>query len=593
MLDLLAAGLGDPLLAAAGGESVEEGTRVLLDIVAVLGACVLAGLLARRLGQSVLVGYLVAGIVLGPSVSGIVRDLDSFTFIGEVGIGLLLFTIGLGLSLGRVGKVGTRALGAGFLQVALVVGIAAPLLAGFGLGWPEAIAVAMAVSLSSTAVVFTVLADRAETDSVHGLYATAILIAQDLAVIGFLLIIPDLGGEGSIDALEVLVGLGASALKLAGVVAAMLFIERVLMRRLFAHALGPERELLAVGSLVVCLGAIGACAALDLSPALGGFVAGLVMSGATYAEQVRSEIAPIRMGLVAVFFAYVGMLADMGWLLDNLLLVAALVLGVGLGKAAIIFASLRVVRAPVLPSVIVAIGLGQLGEFSFAIMNLSINNDVVSEDVFQAVAATTVVTLLMTPAMFGAVTRWREWKMRRSGEEHAAQAAGAAEYDICEAGHVVLVGAGPAGRAVLDEVVLEGGEVAVIELNPGAQAARSGAIAPGTRLVFGDATRPEILAQARVASARLLVVAVPDPATARTIIAQARRLAPTTPIVARGRYDLYADGLASAGADVVVNEERVTGRELAGAVRRWLVERCASLLSGQTKSVRFCCADHR
>ncbi|MBC7460087.1 MAG: cation:proton antiporter, partial [Thermoleophilia bacterium] len=334
---------GLPLHAASTHSS---GTATLTDIVLVLGVCVLFGLIAQRLGQSVLVGYLIAGVVLGgPGSLGIIDDINSFSFMGEIGIALLLFTVGLDLPVEKVRTFGSTALIAGGLQVALTCGAAMGVAMLCGLSASSSFIVGIAVAMSSTAVVIRVLADRAEADSVHGLVATGMLIAQDVVVVLVLVLVPLLPGAtgGSSGDMSFIVGLGEAVGKLALLVAGIVFIERVVMRRMFQH-LAAARELLAVASFTVSLGAIGACYALDLSPVLGGFVAGIVMADAAYASQVRSEIAPIRMGLVAVFFAYVGMLADASWMAQHALLIIAVVVPLLLGKAGLIWIAARTAR---------------------------------------------------------------------------------------------------------------------------------------------------------------------------------------------------------------------------------------------------------
>ncbi len=560
----------EALLAAATAPS--GSVDVLTDVVIVLGLCVLFGLAAERLGQSVLVGYLLAGVVVGgPSSLGIVEDIESFSFMGEVGVALLLFTVGLDLPLSKVQKFGGTALVAGSLQVVLTTVAAGAVAMAAGLGTSSAFVVGVAVSLSSTAVVIRVLADRSEADSVHGLVATGVLIAQDVLVVLVLLMIPLLpGAEVSGEQASFLIEFATAFGKLAGLIALIVFVERVVMRTLYQRALlGNARELLAVMSLTVSLGAIGLCWALDLSPALGGFVAGIVMADAAYAAQVRSEIAPIRMGLTAIFFAYVGMLADAQWMVEHLGLVLLVVVPLVLGKALLTWVAAIIARVPSSAAIMAAAALAQLGEFSFAVLTIGQSVELVGDDTFRLLVSASVLTLLITPALISSTSRVVQRRALAAGQGVDG------DGDVVEHAygeHAIVVGVGPAGRSVTAALAGANVPVTVIELNPRAETGGTDDdLPPGTRVVFGDAARPEILQRANLGTARIVVVTIPDPVAIRTIVAQARQLAPEVPVVARGRYNRFVAEIAEAGADDVVDEENITGREMAEVALRRLV----------------------
>ncbi|MEO6867052.1 MAG: cation:proton antiporter [Gaiellales bacterium] len=556
-----------PLIAATAASETGS-VNTLVDIVIVLAGCVLFGLVARALGQSLLVGYLLAGIVLGgPSSLHVVDKVSSFSFMGEIGIALLLFTVGLDLPLEKVRKFGRTALVAGTAQVvftsALVMGIAMSL----GLGPSASFIVGIAVSMSSTAVVISVLNDRAEADSVHGLITTGVLIAQDVIVVLVLLAIPLLPGATDVDLTgSFIVDFSIALAKLVGLVFGIILVERIVMRRIFnTQQQSGTRELLALSSLTVSLGAIGVCWALDLSPALGGFIAGIVMADAAYAAQVRSEIAPIRMGLIAIFFAYVGMLSDAGWMLENAGLIVLVVVPLILGKAIITFVAARVARVPSAPALMTGAGLGQLGEFSFAVLTAGIAVELVSAETFRLLVSVSFVTLLVTPALISVTSRYIERSRLADGAEIDIEG----DAGTTKTGHALVIGAGPAGRSVVQAVAAAQFPVTVIELNPRVST-NVGDCPSAMRIVFGDAARPEILLRADVRSASIIVVTIPDPVAIRTIVAQASQLAPDVPVVARGRYNRFINEIIDAGADAVVDEETLTGRELAGVALRRL-----------------------
>jgi CPA2 family monovalent cation:H+ antiporter-2 len=359
------------------------------------------------------------------------------------------------------------------------------------------------------------------------------------------------------------VELGTALAKLLGLIAAVVTVEFVVLRRMFRNTrFDGARELLAVSSITVSLGAIGACWALDLSPALGGFIAGIVMADAPYAAQVRAEIAPIRMGLTAIFFAYVGMLADARWMFEHVGLVIAVVVPLMFGKGIITWAAATVARVPAVAAVMTAAALAQLGEFSFAVLNTGVGVDLISHDTFRLMVSISLVTLLLTPATITGASRIVHRRALADGSDVDLHSADEREHAM--GGHAIVVGVGPAGRAVTAALAGAVVPVTVIELNPRADTGSTDTDLPlGTRVVFGDAARAEILARANLGTARILVVTIPDPVAIRTIVAQSRQVAPNVPIVARGRYNRFVDEIEAAGADDVVDEERVTGTELA------------------------------
>lgn len=551
------------LLIAAASTGVSEGSEVLVDVVLVLAGCLVAGILLMRARQSVLVGYMLAGLVLGPGALGVVRDVDGFSFLGEVGVALLLFTIALDLPLDHVRSLGRRALVAGVLQLASVgvVGAAVAMLAG--LETDAAIIVGLALGVSSTAVVVRVLADRAAVESSYGILATGMLLVQDLAVVAILLVPQLLAGDGGPG--DAVYGFGEAVVKLIALTAGMWAIERVVLRPLFRNTSGDTaRELLVLSALTLSLGAVGAAMLLDLSPVLGGFLAGLVMAGAGYAPQVRSEVAPLRMGLVALFFAYVGLLADVGWMLDNALVIGLVTLGVIGGKALLTWGALRIARVPWRTALLASVALAQLGEFTFAILAAGRGTGVVDDATFQLLVSTSLVTILLTPPLISATERLLHRGALAAGDSHAGPR-DRRRRSTRPPRHVVVVGLGPVGRAAVEAVAGRGIPVVGIDLN--ARTLEEDDVAQGglLRVVFGDASRPEILASADIAHARLVAVTLPEPGIARTIIAQVRQLAPGVPIIARGRHNRFLDQLAAAGAERVVDEETVTGRELARA----------------------------
>lgn len=555
-------------------DATQPVNRVLFEIVMTLGLAVVLGLILDRLRQSVLIGYVLAGLLLGPHALGVIRDVNAFSIMAELGVALLLFAIGLELPWHRVHSQARRSFMAGLVQVAVLVTIAIPILAfGFGLASPAAIAIAMALSLSSTAVVIRALVDRAEFDSVHGLAALGLLLAQDLATVGFLLVVPELG-EGS-GAEGFIRELGVSFGKLLLLIACFVVIELVVIRRMFRNApLRVTRELLALLSIAISLGSIGFAHALELSPAMGGFIAGMIMADAPYAHQVRAEIAPIRMALVAMFFAWIGMLADLSWVLAHAPQIIGLVVLVIVIKMLVTAACLRVAGTPLFAAVIAAAAVAQLGEFSFALVALARAEDLISTAAFQMFISVSLVTLVLTPSLLAGTSRF----------VHRPQFGGfvrRASRLIPGEGHAIVIGYGPAGRKVVSSLVDAGVTVTVVELNPRLVTDQFPA---EVSIVYGDAAQPEILERADLAAARIVVITIPEPSSLRRMVRQVAVLRPEVPILARGRYHIYLQQLADAGAHRVIDEESVAGERLAQEARALLGEPFGPTAAGAVES---------
>lgn len=525
------------------------GELLLLEIVALLGAATLLGMAARRLGQSAILGYLLAGILLGPSVAGVVSRTDAFPLIAEIGVAMLLFTIGLELSWTALRHSPTFSLRAGLLQPIITVAVSWGVMRLAGMPDGAAIAVGMAVAVSSTAVVLRVLTDRAELDSSHGRIALSILLVQDLATVVFLLLLPQLGGAGITAASEAVL---AGFAQLGLIVVGMVGIHRVFVRRLFQHAsVGSERELLAILSLAIALGAACVSYLLGLTPALGAFIAGLLIGDTDYSDQVHAEVGPLRTTMIVLFFSWVGMRIDLGWVAGNLLTVAASVVVVvavkGLLTAGVVMLTGRGWRQ----AVVVALTVAQLGEFSFVLAEEARRHRIITDDTFQLLVSVAVLSMAITPLMVSAAVRWSHRGLAREPQADRERRRGPRN-------HAIVVGYGPAGVQVVDALLDQGAPVTVIELNPKLRPATE-----GVTFVHGDGSRIEVLEAAGISNARLLVITVPEPMGSRRAVVQARSVAPDLPILARGRYHRFVDELVAAGATHVADEESLVGHAIA------------------------------
>jgi CPA2 family monovalent cation:H+ antiporter-2 len=479
----------------------------------------------------------------------LVESGEGVRLIAELGVALLLFAIGLEFSWTRLRQLGVIAVGGGALQVTLTMLLFAAVGWRFGLPYQEALVIGGAVALSSTAVVLRVLVNRAELDSLHGRNALGILLLQDMAVVPLVLLVEALSGRQEA---HPAMAFGTSLLEAGLFVAVLMLVIRTVLPRL-AHLASSyrNRELPILLAITVFLLATWGSHALELSPILGAFVAGLLLAGGPFAEQIRADVAPLQAGFVTIFFASIGMLVEVpsG---AGILWVVLLAAGVVAGKALVVAATVWLFRRRIGEAFATGLTLAQIGEFSFVLAELGYKGELLPPDTFQVLIASSLLTLLATPYLISVAQRVSQMGRMKAGKP---QPGGEAVTEQ----QIIVVGFGPAGHAVVSELEAVGLPFAVLELNPHTvQVHRS-----RFSITLGDATQPEILEHVGLARARGLVVTIPDPEVVRLVIRQAKAIAPNVPVIARARQHHRAPDLLEAGADEVVDEEALTGGELA------------------------------
>lgn len=566
-----------PVLAAAEQVGVWDS---LLDVLLLLGVAMVAGVVAERLRQSAVVGYLLAGTLVGPHALGWVSSQEHIFQIAELGVALLLFTIGLEFSPRQLLQLGRVPLVAGPLQVVLttLAGMGVGLLAGLGIR--EALVVGTMTALSSTACVLRVLRDRAELDSQYGRVSLGILLVQDAAVVPLVLIVTALAGGGAAGTIVTKMAVSILlALLLVGVFYAVFnwMIPRVLIMPTWRR----NRDLPVL--LTVCLagGAAWSAQALDLSPALGAFVAGVLLAVSPFATQIQADIQPLRALLVTLFFAAIGLFGDAVWFVDNLSLVLAIVAAIVIGKALIVAVLTWLVRLPIQFAVAAGFTLAQIGEFSFVLATIARGSGggepLLSEATFRALVSATILALLMTPylvAMGPRLGSWIEGRRREGGISkwlsHGTPPSPLppSPSEVSEA--ILIIGFGPAGQRLAEELLADHRErLVVVDMN-----IENVDIAKlyGIDAHVGDATQTDVLLHAGIQRAQVVVIAVPNPSAVRRLIHQTRHFAPEVTIIARSRHHIYRWELLRAGAHWVVDEEDQVGLRLADEVKQAMGE---------------------
>ena len=531
------------------------GLPFLGEIVALFAISVLIAYVCYRLRLVPIVGFLIAGAIAGPYALGVIEDIELVNQLAEIGVILLLFTIGVEFSFEELKEVGSFIFSGGGLQVGITVALTIGVVLIFGVDWKIGVFTGFLVALSSTAVVLGLLSERAETDTPSGRLSLGILIFQDLAIVAMVLVIPLLGGEGGTGA-GVLLLLGKAAL----LVVAILFLARIAVPWVLDWVARSRRqELFLLTVVAICFGTAWITSVAGISLALGAFLAGLVVSESHYREHALSEILPLRTVFNAVFFVSVGMLFNFDFLLRHPLIVVAIAGGILLIKWIVTAGTILALGFPARIAIATGLILAQIGEFSFVLNTAGRENGLspagmgqVGEQAFIAVA---VILMLVTPFLIQAAPKLgaslSKYVPSRAKEEGELEEAHEAEYED----HVVVVGYGPAGRRLVQVLRKTGLDYVVLELNPSSV---SEARDDNVNMIYGDAARLPMLNAAGIQKAKILVVAINDRSATLRIVGLARYENPTLQIFARTRFLAEVDRLTEAGADVVVPEEMET-----------------------------------
>ena len=550
--------------------------QLLMEIVLLLTVAFVLGVIAQMLKQSAIIGYLLAGAVVGP----LLFNAEAVGQVAELGVALLLFSIGLEFSFSRLKQMGAFALVGGTLQVVITLAVFALLLVPFT-RFTTAVAIGAMAALSSTAVVLRVLVDRAAIDSVHGRNSLGILLLQDIAVVPLVLLMTILTEGGGIGDITFQLGktLGAAFILVA---ASYLLFYHLVPRLLMARGLFANRELVVLLAIIIALGSVWVAHALGLSPALGAFLAGMLLAESPFATQIRSDITSIRTLFVTLFFTSVGMLADPVWIVKHLhWVIIGLLLVFGI-KALIVYAIARYFHNR--PSQALATGytLAQVGEFSFVLAAAAHTGALVTPDQFAFILSITILSLFMAPYAVAHAEIWASHTLKALFRFKGKDKEPEHIHPQTDRMHVLIIGFGPAGQQVAQALEDQQVHSHVIELNPPTAA---DARQMNLHVHIGDATSRDMLDHIGVRSICAAVVTLPDPKTCRNVISNLKLLLPGIPILVRSRYHRYSTEMKNSGATIVVDEEYRVGQALADnlidLLRRPNQEAMACALAGE------------
>jgi CPA2 family monovalent cation:H+ antiporter-2 len=518
---------------------------IVYDLLIILAAGLVAGVVCRSLRVSVLVGYLVVGAVVGNGVLGWVSDEHhEIEYLAEAGVFLLLFSIGLEFSLDELWRLGRNLVVGGSVQMLLVALPVGAFLLAMGLEWRMATLIASAASFSSTVLVFKALSEWGHSSLPHGRRAIGILLFQDVALIPLLLLVPLLTGSGkTAGPLDYFLLLLSSLLFVAAVVLLRYLLAKWIIP-LFASYRSPELVILFT---LVSLGGITLLAhTVELPAAIGAFAAGLIFSGNRWTKQIDALVLPFRETFAAVFFVSLGLLSDPSLLLSEPLLMISCFVGLIAVKASAAVIALRLTGLPNMTSLGVGLGLAHVGEFAFVLIVLGWESGIVDDLNYQRFIALAIGSLVLTPLFLKTGLRWT----RRTAEqlESQAQLLPLAQHQR----QAIVIGAGPIGRQATSRLEMSGKDVCLIDLSP---INLQGFAQAGFRTVAGDATDPATLELAFAHEASLVVVCVPNDEAALRIVRVLRSMNSQCIIVVRCRYQTRASDLRAIGANHVVSEE--------------------------------------
>ncbi len=515
----------------------------LYEVVVFLGAAVVFVVVSRRLGVNPIIGYLAAGVLIGPHGLRLIADADAVRDLAELGIAFLLFSIGLELSAKRLSVLRRQIFGLGsaqFLVSALVIGAVTLLL---GASVEAAVIVGAGLALSSTAIVLQLLSERGEIASRMGRISFSILLLQDLAAVPLLAIVPLLGG-GETDWGQLA---RAAATAIAAAVA-IIVGGRLAIRPLF-HSIGGERgpEVFVALTLLTVLGTGLVAEAVGLSLTLGAFLAGLLLADTEFRHQVEADIQPFRGLLLGLFFMTIGMSIDLGVVLRHWSLAGGLVVTLIVGKAMILYALCRIFGLSRAISVRTGLMLSQGGEFGFILIGGAMAAGVLPIEIGQICLVVVSLTMMLTPLLANLGKRAAELMERQASIGLAALE----EENLDLEGHVIIAGFGRVGRTIAR--LLDSHRLPYVALDTNPARVRQGR-AEGRSIFYGDASRPELLWGIGADRARAAVIAVNDDASAMRMVTLLRQKLPDLQILVRVRDPAQVEALNRAGASAIVPE---------------------------------------
>lgn len=524
---------------------------VIQDIVVILLVSLPIIFLFKKINIPTIVGFLIAGLIIGPHGFRLINDSDSINSMAQMGVIALLFTIGLEISFKELARIKKFVFIAGTLQVVLTIFISTLFAMSLGLSTTLAIFIGMLISVSSTSIILTLLTQSNELGAPHGQIALSVSIFQDLAVVAMVLSLPLLSGQVDYNLSKVFFQL----LFAFGAVGMIFIAAKFIIPFVMVHLARTRlREIFTIGTILILLGTAYLTFSIGLSFALGAFIAGLILSESDYSSQIVSEILPFKDVFISLFFVSIGLLLNIQMVLAYPLLILTISLGIILLKALVVIFIVLLIKYPLRVAVMSGLMLAQIGEFAFVLALEGNNAGIINEDYYNAFLASSIFTMIMIPIVFKLApvigfqsSKLEPYKKQRDSEKEKFS------------GHVVIAGYGLNGRNLTRVLKETGIKYIVVEMNPDTVREEK---MKGERIIFGDISKVEILEDVCIDRAKVLVFAISDPGTTRRSLSLAKQINPNIYTVVRTRYVNEIEELAKLGADVIIPEEFETSLEI-------------------------------
>ncbi|WP_300786057.1 cation:proton antiporter [uncultured Desulfovibrio sp.] len=524
------------------------------DLVLLFLLSIIVSLVCNKVKLTPTVGFLLTGFLCGPSVMNVITDQESISTIADLGVAMLLFTIGMELSGEALNRLKKPVFLGGSLQIGCTAGAVAVLMHFQGVAWTQGIIWGCLVAMSSSAIVLQILQQKGLTSTPMGRLSLAILVFQDIMVAPMVLCIPLLAGTLQVGGWEMLTAVGKVALILGAVLTLCYYGLNRLME---AVVRTRSREVLLLTTLGLCFGMAVLTHRLGLSLSLGAFLAGLMLARSQYSMSVIAGILPYRDVFMCLFFMSVGMMLNLDFLSSHFLLTILNAVLFILIKTLLTLPSVLIQRFPLRTAIITGLSLAQVGEFSFVLAALAVSAGVFTHQAYQGFLAVSVLTMMVTPMLINLAPRIADlltrWQHRiPTAEETEAD-------DSCPLqNHLIIVGFGISGKHLARVARESGISYNILEMNPETVTRYRGK----EPIMHGDATQPVILEHLGIAKARVMAIIISDPAAVRAITLEARRMNPNIYIVARTRFVTEVAPLRRLGANSVIAEEFETSIEV-------------------------------
>jgi len=524
---------------------------IIQDIVVILLVALPIIFLFKKINLPSIVGFLIAGMIIGPFGFNLIKSVNQISVMAEIGVMILMFTIGLEFSLSQLIRIKRFLLVAGGFQLVITIVLSIIIFSFLGIEINQAIFFSLLVSLSSTAIVLKILSDKDELESPHGKISIGILIFQDLAIVPMFLMLPILSGFGTL-------GAGDIALNLIiafGVLAGLLFLARFLMPLIvYQIANMRSREAFTIGVILLLLGTAYLTHLFGLSFALGAFIAGLILSETEFNHQVVSDIIPFRDAFNSIFFVSIGLLLNLQFVLNNVMMISMLTLGILLLKTIVIVATVYFMKYPLRIGILTGLGLAQIGEFSFVLAQAGLNFKLFPDDFYNSFLATTIFSMILTPLLikFSPFIAGKSSVFEKDKKHNE-------NYLENLHAHVIIAGFGLNGSNLARVLKETGIRYVVTELNPDTVKREK---AKGQKIIYGDISKEEVLKAVNIDKANTIVYAISDPAVSRRSLMLAKKLNPHIYALVRTRFITEVDELKKLGADDVIPEEFETALQI-------------------------------